>query len=129
MEDENEAANFQLFRECLSTPLIEKSSIVPPKKARKARGGRKTAIKTVSVSAGEEPEDAAAELAEFVDVNACCINSRIRLLIKKNSISPQKSSQISHRSSEPWATQHGSTRPLYKPNIALLSHQTPYQIS
>lgn len=62
MDDEN----FQLFRDCLSTPLIEKSSIKPAKKVRKARAGRKTAIKPVSDST-EEPNDAA-ELAEFVDV-------------------------------------------------------------
>jgi len=69
MEDDNESSNFQLFRECLSTPLIEKSSATPTKKARKARAGRKTVIKPVSVpTAAEEPNDAA-ELADFVDVS------------------------------------------------------------
>ena len=70
MEDENEESNFQLFRECLSTPLIEKSSITPTKEARKARAGRETAIKPVSAST-EESNDAA-ELAEFVDVSTRC---------------------------------------------------------
>ncbi|KAE8450026.1 hypothetical protein EG329_007165 [Mollisiaceae sp. DMI_Dod_QoI] len=63
--DETESSNFQLFRECLSTPLIEKSSTTPEKKTRKARGScrRKTAIKPVTV---EEPDDAE-ELADFID--------------------------------------------------------------
>jgi len=64
--DEAESANFQLFRECLSTPLIEKSSAKLEKKTRKARGSsrRKTAIKPVSV---EKPDDAE-ELTKFIDV-------------------------------------------------------------
>jgi hypothetical protein len=65
-----EEANFQIFRDCLSTPLIEKSSTQPANKTRKARGNgrRKTAIKPVSVET-EEPNDAE-ELAEFIDVGA-----------------------------------------------------------
>jgi hypothetical protein len=82
MEDESEVANFQLFRECLSTPLIEKSSITPPKKGRKARAGRKTAIKSLSVSAAEEPNDAA-ELADFVDVSDLGVQKSNCLLTKK----------------------------------------------
>lgn len=73
MIDENvEEANFQLFRDCLSTPLIEKSSTTPPKKrVRKVRGAgrRKTAIPTPQ-DAGKDsngPDDAE-ELAEFIDV-------------------------------------------------------------
>ena len=67
MEDDTENSNFQLFRDCLSTPLIEKSSTTPHKKVRKARAGRKTAIKPVTTPREEEPNDAA-ELADFVDV-------------------------------------------------------------
>lgn len=65
--DKSEIFNFQLFRECLSTPLIEKSSLTPEKKSRKSRGNsrRKTAIKPVTI---EEPNDAE-ELAEFIDVH------------------------------------------------------------
>ncbi|TVY17788.1 hypothetical protein LARI1_G004084 [Lachnellula arida] len=66
MRDENEEHNFQLFRECLSTPLIEKSSTAPTKKVRKARAGRKTAIKPVASASTEEADDVA-ELADFVD--------------------------------------------------------------
>ncbi|KAH7369834.1 hypothetical protein BKA65DRAFT_561149 [Rhexocercosporidium sp. MPI-PUGE-AT-0058] len=62
--DDVEESNFQLFRDCLSTPLIEKSTSTPTKKARKARGGRKNAIKPVLQA--EEPNDAE-ELGEFID--------------------------------------------------------------
>ena len=63
-------ANFQAFRDCLSTPLIEKSSVEPTKKTRKSRGkaGRKNAIKPISVTT-EESNDAEEELAEFIDVS------------------------------------------------------------
>jgi hypothetical protein len=69
--EETESANFQTFRDSLSTPLIEKSSVEPKTKSRKTRGksGRKTAIKPVT----EEPNDAAEELAEFIDV--CLLHS------------------------------------------------------
>jgi hypothetical protein len=66
MEDP-ESSNFQLFRDCISTPLIERSTTSPSKKTRKGRGNgrRKTAIKPVIPV--EEPDDAE-ELAEFIDV-------------------------------------------------------------
>ncbi|TVY91474.1 hypothetical protein LAWI1_G003256 [Lachnellula willkommii] len=81
MRDENEEHNFQLFRECLSTPLIEKSSTAPTKKVRKARAGRKTAIKPVASAATEEADDAA-ELADFVDVSSKFLYRGFRILIK-----------------------------------------------
>ncbi|KAL2072205.1 hypothetical protein VTL71DRAFT_11548 [Oculimacula yallundae] len=64
--DETEESNFQLFRDCLSTPLIAKSTntATPTKTPRKARGGRKNAIKPVIQT--EEPNDAE-ELGEFID--------------------------------------------------------------
>ncbi|KAG4421432.1 hypothetical protein IFR04_005491 [Cadophora malorum] len=62
--DHSEESNFQLFRDCLSTPLIEKSTTTPAKKPRKARAGRKNAIKPVIQA--EEPNDAE-ELGEFID--------------------------------------------------------------
>ncbi|KUJ14712.1 uncharacterized protein LY89DRAFT_619807, partial [Mollisia scopiformis] len=63
--DETESGNYQLFRECLSTPLIEKSSTKPESKTKKSRGSgrRKTAIKPV---VAQEPDDAE-ELADFID--------------------------------------------------------------
>lgn len=70
MMDETEAFNFQLFRECLSTPLIQKSTSntnTPVKQTRKARGGRKNAIKPVVQAEEDSPNDAE-ELGEFIDV-------------------------------------------------------------
>jgi hypothetical protein len=66
MEDP-ESSNFQLFRDCISTPLIEKTTTLPSKKARNIRGNgrRKTAIKPVTPV--EDPDDSE-ELAEFIDV-------------------------------------------------------------
>lgn len=63
--NEAEDTNFQIFRDCVATPLIEKSS-EPAKKKPRANGRRKTAIKPVAQN--EECNDAA-ELAEFIDVN------------------------------------------------------------
>jgi hypothetical protein len=62
-----EASNFQLFRDCLSTPLIEKST-ENPSKTKKARNksGRKTAIKPVVVEKAETSD--ADDLADFIDV-------------------------------------------------------------
>jgi len=66
--DKAEESNYQIFRDCLATPLIEKSTTEPkkPKKAR-AKAGRKTVIKPVSVVL-EEPNDAE-ELADFIDAS------------------------------------------------------------
>ena len=66
MEDV-ESSNFQLFRDCLSTPLIEKST-EQPSKTKRARNkfGRKTAMKPIAVHNTESND--ADELAEFIDV-------------------------------------------------------------
>lgn len=65
--NEDETSNFQLLRDCLATPLVEKAAVKekPQKKIRKAKYGRKTIIKPAFAT--EEPNDAE-ELAEFIDV-------------------------------------------------------------
>jgi 5-methylcytosine-specific restriction endonuclease McrA len=83
-----EEANFQIFRDCLSTPLIEKFSTQPAKKTRKARGNgrRKTAINPVAVET-EETNDAE-ELADFIDVGTSWIaNSILEIDLKKQYLS------------------------------------------
>ena len=62
-----EISNFQCFRDCFASLLIEKSAQELSRKGRKARqnGQRKMAIKP----APQEPTDAE-ELAEFTDVSA-----------------------------------------------------------
>ncbi|TAQ89877.1 hypothetical protein B7494_g1816 [Chlorociboria aeruginascens] len=69
MAEGDEHINFPIFRDCLSSPLIQKSAAEPPKINRKARGrgGRKTAIKPVrTIVSSDEPNDAE-ELADFID--------------------------------------------------------------
>lgn len=68
-------SNFQLFREILSDPIVQKctsSSTKHKTKVRKARAGRKTAIKPVTPQLNAEEEDTndAEELGEFIDVCA-----------------------------------------------------------
>ncbi|KAH8687661.1 hypothetical protein BGZ60DRAFT_394135 [Tricladium varicosporioides] len=61
-----ETSNFQLFRDLISEPLIEKSSTTPEKKTKRNRLGRKSAIKPVVAKPDEEVNDAE-ELAEFIE--------------------------------------------------------------
>jgi hypothetical protein len=64
-----ESSNFDLFRDCLASPLIEKSSQDPVRKCKKGRGnGRKRVNEPVTILP-QEPNDAE-ELAEFIDVSA-----------------------------------------------------------
>jgi len=90
-----EDANFQVFRECLSTPLIEKSSEQPAKKTRKARGNnrRKTAIKPVIHKAVEAND--AEDLAEFIDVCQTSFYHSSSSIDEESSISLSKSSRTS----------------------------------
>ncbi|MCJ1367165.1 hypothetical protein MMC16_006297 [Acarospora aff. strigata] len=69
----NASSNYEVFRDCLSGPIIEKSAITPTKpRKRKTSKGRKTAVKTgqhpdhnedEQHSDGDNPED----LADFID--------------------------------------------------------------
>lgn len=65
--NEDEISTFRVFRDCLATPLIEKSADnqKSKKQSRKAKAGRRTFVK--STISTEEPNDVE-ELAEFVDV-------------------------------------------------------------
>ena len=65
--EQAESFNFQLFRDCLSNPLIEKSTEAPSKIKTRNKSGRKTAIKPVIVETTEQNN--ADELAEFIDVH------------------------------------------------------------
>ncbi|KAF2717634.1 hypothetical protein K431DRAFT_232622 [Polychaeton citri CBS 116435] len=56
--------NFQTFRECLSTTIIEK--LAPPAHKRKKVKGRKNAIKPVTKPVTES-DNAAADLSDFVE--------------------------------------------------------------
>ncbi|GAB7361374.1 hypothetical protein MBLNU230_g1429t1 [Neophaeotheca triangularis] len=68
-DDENN--NFDIFRDCLSTAIIEKLAPVNSKPSSRKRGGkgRKNEIKPAApvVSAEEQQENDAAELADFIE--------------------------------------------------------------
>ena len=70
--NENERSNFQTFRDCLATPLIQKSVEKPASnKSRKGRVSRGS-LKKVSrpIENKQEPNDVE-ELADFIDVCTC----------------------------------------------------------
>ncbi|RDL32558.1 Uncharacterized protein BP5553_09014 [Venustampulla echinocandica] len=73
MDESIEEANFQLFRDCLSTPLIDKSSTSPPKKKKKIRRARGTGSRKATVQIPQNVEEDldrqndAEDLAEFID--------------------------------------------------------------
>ncbi|TGO44684.1 hypothetical protein BOTNAR_0766g00020 [Botryotinia narcissicola] len=102
MIDTTEEPNFRIFLDCISTPLIEQcTSASDPntskRKMRKAKAGRKTAIKPLSKEndVEETKTNDAEELAEFIE----------------------KYSRISHPTSEPYHTQSTPTTPPSKENI------------
>jgi hypothetical protein len=93
-----ESSHFDLFRDCLASPLIEKSSQDPVRKSRKARGnGRKMVNERVAILP-QEPNDAE-ELAEFIDVSAITPAPNDQKPIKP-SILPRKPSPVFHPASE-----------------------------
>jgi hypothetical protein len=66
-----ETANFELFRDCLSTPLIQKFATSPPKPKRKRKndhGRKKSQAVKADVSLEDENSKDAEELSEFIDV-------------------------------------------------------------
>lgn len=68
-----ETTNFELFRDCLSTPLIQKFATAPPTAKAKRKGshhGRKKSqalAPEVSIENDSSSSDAE-ELSEFIDV-------------------------------------------------------------
>jgi hypothetical protein len=63
-----EESNFETFRDCLSTVLIERLAPATAKPKKRVKG-RKNEIKpVVRAPAGEEGEADAAELSEFTEV-------------------------------------------------------------
>lgn len=81
--NDDEISNFQVFRDYLATPIIERSSgsQKPKKQRRQAKAGRKTVIKPLTAIETEEPNDAE-ELTEFIDV--CIYLHRFSTLINRS---------------------------------------------
>jgi len=66
-----ETANFELFRDCLSTPLIQKFATSPPKekgKRKTGHGRKKSQAVKADVSFEDDHSKDAEELSEFIDV-------------------------------------------------------------
>jgi hypothetical protein len=116
--NDDEISNFQLFRDCLSTPLIEKSAEKPTKKSRRTRGKgvQKTAIKPVAAEKANNAE----ELADFIDVCTNLIGTQS--ILTDRSMLPRKSSLVSRPRFELYHNLHGTIRLCFKFNT-----QTPSQ--
>ena len=117
--DENERSNFQTFRDCLATPLIQKSTQdTSLSKRGESRKGKKKTVSKPAIALPEEDLNDADELAEFIDVRhsptACS-------LVNTTSTSPPKSSPVSLPPCAPSPTQSGTIPPPCKPSTRLHS--------
>lgn len=65
---ESEASNFELFRDCLSTPLIEKSLGAAAKRSKRRRGPKLSGPGELECNVITHDGKEAEELGEFVDV-------------------------------------------------------------
>ena len=73
MLPENEQANYETFRDCLSSPIIQRSASKPLKPAKRKLKGRKNAVNPIDHASPNEVEQNnntdAEDLADFIDVN------------------------------------------------------------
>lgn len=72
MLNAEETANFELFRDCLSTPLIDKFATKPPKskgKRKSGHGRKKSQLQTSKISVENEDGKDAEELSDFINVS------------------------------------------------------------
>jgi hypothetical protein len=68
MIEVEETANFELFRDCLFAPLIEKFAAEPPRSKRKRHGRKKSQGLTADISIDANSSNDAEELSEFINV-------------------------------------------------------------
>jgi hypothetical protein len=72
MINAEETANFELFRDCLSTPLIDKFATKPPKskgKRKSGHGRKKSQLPTSEIGVENEDGKDAEELSDFINVS------------------------------------------------------------
>lgn len=70
MLPDNEIANYENFRDCVSELVISKLSRTAKTKKKRATKGRKNEIKPVVIAPSkEDTEDDAAELGDFIEVS------------------------------------------------------------
>lgn len=86
-----EEANFETFRDCLSTVVIERLAPATAKPKKRVKG-RKNEIKPVVAAGGRDVGADAAELSEFTEVGLVEMSLCSMKYIAKNvtSISPKK---------------------------------------
>jgi hypothetical protein len=70
----DDVSNFELFRDCLSTVVIERLAPANTKPKKRVKKGRKNEIKPV-VRAEQNGETDAAELSEFTEVRNITFSS------------------------------------------------------
>lgn len=66
-----ETANYEIFRDCLSAPLIQKFATDPATSKGKRRGGhgrKKSQVVSADIGVGDNSSKDAEELSEFIDV-------------------------------------------------------------
>lgn len=96
----DEEANFEIFRDCLSTVVIEKLAPATAKPKKRVKG-RKNEIKPVVAADGGDGEADAAELSEFTEVGLVEMPLRSMEYIAKTttSTSPKKHFPVSRQRS------------------------------
>lgn len=95
MISSEEESNFETFRDCLSTVLIERVAPATAKPKKRVKG-RKNEIKPViRATAGEEGEADAAELSEFTEVGtSTCMSYSYFSVAKSRSFSTSQKRHI-----------------------------------
>ena len=79
-DEDNYEVNYETFRDCLSTAIIQRLAAPKRPERRRAAKGRKNAVKPLERSVKDEEEvDDVEDLAEFIDV---CELSILRHLFK-----------------------------------------------
>ena len=94
MISSEEEFNFETFRDCLSTVLIERLAPATAKPKKRVKG-RKNEIKpVVRATTEEEGEADAAELSEFTDVSHARIHSSEKCIAKQSTDSTLQKKHI-----------------------------------
>ncbi|KAF2233721.1 hypothetical protein EV356DRAFT_194390 [Viridothelium virens] len=88
--DEDE--NYEVFRDCLSTPIIQKLAAPKRPERRRAAKGRKNAIKRTDEPREEKEVDDAEELVEFIDYLATEIFNSLPFFLRTLSYSSSQAS-------------------------------------
>jgi hypothetical protein len=70
-----ETTNYEIFRDCLSAPLIQKFATDPAISKRKRHGRKKSQVVSADIGVGGNSSKDAEELSEFIDVRPAHVPS------------------------------------------------------